>query len=331
VPVHNSAAHLEACLTAISTSDLSSAPFELIVVDDASTDECANIAAKFTDSIIHTGDSARGPAFARNRGAESAHGDIIAFVDSDVVLHPDVLRLMAERIEGNSLVAVFGSYDLNPSSKSTVSQFRNLLHHYAHLESAGRVATFWAGCGAVNATAFRKVGGFDENKYPRPQIEDVELGYRLAQVGAIELDPTIQCTHLKRWTVGSMLRTDFFDRAVPWVKLLLSRKAPSRGPSPSLGGRAILGTATSGMAVATAFLAIATTSWWIGAVAIALLLLNIAINARLYRFLFERGGMHLLAAGIPLHFLYQVESAAAIPVGIGSYLLESYSVRTSAL
>lgn len=320
VPVHNSAAHLEACLSAIVSSDLPNIEYELIVVDDASTDSSRDIASRYTQKIICTGDSPRGPAFARNRGCEIARGETIAFVDSDVVVHPDALQKMSKRLDDASLVAVFGSYDAQPASDGAASQYRNLLHHYAHHESAGTVATFWAGCGAVKAPAFRTAKGFDERKFPRPQIEDVELGYRLARLGSILLDPEIQCKHLKHWTVASMMRTDFRDRAVPWVKLLLSRESAKGASTPSLGMRAVMGTATAGATAAAAFLAIATLNVWALVATIAFVAVCLALNANFYRFLFERGGVRLLLVGIPLHLLYQIESAVAVPVGITSYL-----------
>ena len=70
---------------------------------------------------------------------------------------------------------------------------------------------------------------FDEVRYRKPQIEDVELGYRLRQRGKrIMLDPTIQGTHLKAWTFGGIIRTDLTQRGIPWVRLLLE-KAPGAG------------------------------------------------------------------------------------------------------
>ncbi len=62
------------------------------------------------------------------------------------------------------------------------------------------------------------------DRYPQPSIEDIELGGRLARQGRILLDPAIQGTHLKEWSLGSMVRTDFGRRGVPWVSLLVSRR-----------------------------------------------------------------------------------------------------------
>ena len=81
-----------------------------------------------------------------------------------------------------------------------VSQYRNLLHHFVHQEGNPEASTFWAGCGAVRRAAFDAVAGYDEARFRRPSIEDIELGYRLRRAGyRIRLDRDLQCTHLKRW------------------------------------------------------------------------------------------------------------------------------------
>jgi GT2 family glycosyltransferase len=168
-----------------------------------------------------------GPAAARNAGAARASADVLAFVDADVVVHADLFVRMREVFAADpGLTAVFGSYDDAPEAPGVVSGFRNLLHHHVHQSSRGPVETFWAGVGAIRREAFARAGGFDERRYPVSSIEDIELGMRLARNGArIELDPRLQGTHLKRWTLASMARTDFARRGVPWVRLLVQRRS----------------------------------------------------------------------------------------------------------
>src|SRR5205807_8681242 len=63
-------------------------------------------------------------------------------------------------------------------------------------------STFWAGLGAVRRDAFEAVGGFDAERYLVPSVEDIDLGARLATTGhRIELDPAVQGTHLKAWSL----------------------------------------------------------------------------------------------------------------------------------
>ena len=322
VPAHNASSTIRACLQALVGSDVDRRSWELIVVDDASTDSSEAVARELADTVISTGGKARGPAYARNRGAEAATGDILVFVDSDVVVHSDAVRRLRDRLADPSLAAVFGSYDDNPSDRSRISQYRNLLHHYVHHETAGKVPTFWAGCGAVRRSAFTAVNGFDEARYPRPQIEDIELGYRLSQAADILLDPEIQGTHFKRWTLGSMVRTDLLDRAIPWTRLLLGRGPASRTSTPSLGLRAVLGTAATGLAVASLAVAIVTRSFLPAAFALVFFAISIFLNAGFFIFLHRRGGLSLALAAVPLHFFYQMLSAIAVPIAFILHLMD---------
>ena len=96
-----------------------------------------------------------------------------------------------------------------------MSQYRNLLHHYVHQRGQIEASTFWGACGAIRRSVFEEVGGFDEERYPRC-IEDIELGYRLRRAGhRIVLDKNLQGTHLKKWTLWSVIRTDVCCRAMP--------------------------------------------------------------------------------------------------------------------
>src|SRR3954451_20411458 len=200
VPATDSPATLQRCIAAIRAAD--EPPEELIVVEHA---------------------PGPGPAAARNEGAARAANDVLVYVDSDVVVRPDAFaRIRAALAAEPELAAVFGSYDDEPEAPGTVSRFRNLLHHHVHHEGAGPASTFWAGLGAVRRDAFEEVGGFDAERYPHSSIEDVELGVRLSAAGhAIRLDPTIQGTHLKAWTLADLVRTDVRRRGVPWVALVL--------------------------------------------------------------------------------------------------------------
>src|SRR6476659_4577806 len=101
--------------------------WELIVVDDASTDATALIAAEFADAVVRLPDRPRGPAYARNRGVEVARGAIVVFVDADVVVHTDTLRRFTSVFKQEPDVsAVFGAFFTQPEAPQLVSQYRNL-------------------------------------------------------------------------------------------------------------------------------------------------------------------------------------------------------------
>src|SRR5262249_47747925 len=117
--------------------------------------------------------------------------------------------------------ACFGSYDDAPAAPNFLSQYKNLLHHYVHQHAHILASTFWTGCGAMRRVVFLGLGGFDEQTYRLPSIEDIDLGYRLRRRGGeIRLLKEMRCAHLKRWTARSMLRSDIFERGIPWTMLL---------------------------------------------------------------------------------------------------------------
>ncbi|MGO9468697.1 MAG: glycosyltransferase family 2 protein [Isosphaeraceae bacterium] len=219
VPVRNNPQELRLCLERLFASTYTS--YEVIVVDDASTDETAQVAADLGAKVLRLG-SRRGPAGARNRGAEMARGEYLFFLDSDVCVHPETLQELHDTfVRDPDLDAAFGSYDTQPTAENVLSAYKNLFHHFVHQDSDERATTFWSGCGAVRRSVFSKMGGFSA-RYERPSIEDIELGRRLHAAGhRIMLNKRMQVTHLKRWTLWSIIKTDVRDRGVPWTELML--------------------------------------------------------------------------------------------------------------
>ncbi len=251
---------------------------------------------------------------ARNLGASRATGNVLVFVDADVEVHPDAFtRIRATFDRDSRLTAVFGAYDDTPDDDGTVSAFRNLLHHQVHASGAGPADTFWTGLGAVRRTSFAAVGGFDELRYPNPSVEDIDLGQRLhARGGRITLDPTIQGTHLKVWTLGSMVTTDFLRRGIPWVAMQARRRQVSR--SLNCGWRHRVS------AVATAASVGALVMWW-PALLVAAVSALVWLNRRFYLLLAVRLGPPRAIAGVALHGLHHLVSIAAVPVGLAVALL----------
>jgi glycosyltransferase involved in cell wall biosynthesis len=292
VPATNGPPTLEACIDAIRAAD--DGPDEVIVVTDPTLE---------------------GPAAARNAGARKATGNVLVFVDADVVVHRDAFKRIRRAFAAEAgLTAVFGSYDVTPSAPGVVTVFRNLLHHYVHQSSGGPATTFWAGLGAVRREPFLEVGGFDE-RYRVPSIEDVELGMRLADGGAlIVLEPEVQGTHLKAWSLREMLYTDFIRRGVPWVRLLLERGSPSRALN--LGWRHRLSAASA----VAAPLGFATGHARFGTGAGAAF---VVLNGSFYALLFKRRGGAQAAVGIGLHVLHHLTAVASVPVGIAAHTLSS--------
>jgi GT2 family glycosyltransferase len=272
------------------------------------------------DLIAVTEPRGTGPGAARNAGAARTQADLLVFVDSDVLVHPDAfVRLRRAFAADPDLAAVFGSYDDAPEARGAVSGFRNLLHHHVHQSSPGVADTFWAGLGAVRREAFHAAGGFDEARYPHPSIEDIELGMRLIDAGArIELDPRLQGTHVKAWTLGETAWTDFARRGVPWVRLLFERR---RVPDHlNLGWRHRASAAASVLGLAA--LARRRPAGAAGAAA-----LLVALNRPFYGLLLQRRGPLEAATGVALHALHHAVGAAAVPAGLLAEALSAAGTR----
>ena len=258
------------------------------------------------------------PATLRNAGAIRARGDVVVFVDADIVVHDDALERLRTAFDADAeLVAAFGSYDDAPPG-GTVAMFRNLRHHPVPQSAAGPACTFWAGLGAVRREEFLAAGGIDDRRYPRPMLEDVELGLRLTDDGKrILLMPEVAGRHLKSWSLRQMVRTDVRDRGVPWTRLLLERR---RAPAVlNLGWRHRL----SALCIA-ALPVLAVLGLVAGVVACAALF--VALNARFYALLVRRMGAVRGLAGIALHALHHALALAALGIGVLAHVRRSHAL-----
>jgi len=305
VPVFNGRRFLAKCLDASQGSSFRR--FEVIVVDDASTDESAAIARTRGAHVVSLPVQS-GPGAARNVGVRAARGPILFFVDADVVIRPDAMARVVAGLEARpEVAAVFGSYDDSPAEPHFVSQYKNLYHHFTHQQGSEDAATFWAGCGAIRREVFLASGGFDQARYPRPSIEDIELGYRLRRMGhRILLDKQLQGKHLKHWTLASMLRADIVHRAIPWSRLILTsggivNDLNLKRSERLCAGLVLLALALLPLALYLPAAAVAGLAS-IGAV--------VGLNHKLYRFWLDRRGLWFGVRALPLHCLYYVYSAA---------------------
>jgi GT2 family glycosyltransferase len=300
IPVWNGAATLAECLAALRPG--LAAGDELVVVDDGSTDASAAIAEAAGARVVRQPANG-GQAAARNAGVRATRADVLLFVDADVVVAPDVVGRVRDAFATRpAMAALFGSYDDRPRAGGVVSPYRNLLHHYVHQRGATEAFTFWAGCGAVRRAAFQEVGGFDERPWRRA-IEDIELGYRLRAAGRrIVLDPTLLCTHLKRWTLRSMLWTDVMARALPWTRLMIETPGAGSDLNLTLAQRLSVALVGGGLGLAVLALAWPVLLW----PALAALAAVVVLNRDLYGYLAARRGLGFALASIPLHLLYFV-------------------------
>jgi glycosyltransferase involved in cell wall biosynthesis len=174
IPVWNRAS--EVCHAIDSALAQTLPPFEVIVVDDGSTDETLEVLARYRDRIRALRQDNQGVAAARNAGIAVARGDLLAFLDSDDVWLPRKLELQAARIEadpGLGLVHCGGDFEgtgvnLNGMEGSVASEILRLDRSVILAHGSGVM---------VPRRVAEEVGGFDA----RMRVsEDWDFCYRVA-------------------------------------------------------------------------------------------------------------------------------------------------------
>jgi glycosyltransferase involved in cell wall biosynthesis len=316
VSTRNSKSTLRQVLAAIRVSEQTRDSYELIVVDDASSDGSVAIAARYADTVVKLTGHPAGPAYARNRGVELARGAVVAFVDGDVVVRPDTLpRLLAVLRERPEIDAVSASRDESAGAPNFISQYWNLLLSFGEQRHSGRCAQFAPGCGVVRRDAFLSAGMYDEWRFDTASMESIELGERLLGAGhGVILSSELTVTHLKRWNFGSVCqevwhRSRVLARSLGYFRM--SAAAPGevvftlcRTLIPAV---ALLGT----LLLAAAFVPAPHPSAKFGVALAAMLLTNLPVH----RFYAGARGFWFAILAAPLHVFVQIVAAMALCTG----------------
>lgn len=305
MPAYQAEAHLPKVLPPLQALQAAGQVLEILLVDDGSPDGTAALARAMGARVLASGGRGRGPAAARNVAAAEARGELLWFVDSDVVVHEGACERLRLALGEGGWDGVFGSYCDTPPDPGFFSQYKNLLHHHQHQTSGGPSSSFWAGCGAIRRSAFLAVGGFDAQRFGPPSIEDIELGHRLHRAGyRMLLDPQMRCSHLKRWPLRQMVTVDIRRRALPWSRLILAGEAPADelNVRPSEKRAALLAGA---LLLSLPLALLPGGSLW---PSLGLAGLAWAVNARFAAFLARRRGPAFAAAALAFHQVVYVYS-----------------------
>ncbi len=222
IPTYNSAGTLEKLLSSFGDSDFSD--HEVIVVDDGSNDETARLLKRFPVRALKTPNNG-GPSLARNVGARAARGDILLFLDSDVVLRADTLeevRRFFENHPGRSVMV--GIYDSTPANRGVWPLYKALQcrSYRRGFPAVRRVSLLWAAVAAFRKDVYLRSGGFD-TRFDRPSMEDLELGRRISKNHPIYLNRNVVVRHHFPATLRRNA-ADHFHRGFLWVKLFFRYK-----------------------------------------------------------------------------------------------------------
>ncbi|HXS99678.1 MAG TPA: glycosyltransferase family 2 protein [Elusimicrobiota bacterium] len=190
IPVHNAARDAAALIDGVRATGLRG--YEIIVVDDGSSDGTSAACAAKEGVRVVTLAANGGPARARNVGAAAARGEVLIFLDADVVLPrgSDVLRGMVEVLDADpSVDFVVTISDARPVAPSAVAYNYSVYHAYymerllgGREEVRGRLMFFTTRLGAIRREKFRRAGGFYES-LRTVMNEDGEFGTRCWHLG----------------------------------------------------------------------------------------------------------------------------------------------------
>ena len=178
VPVLNAEADLPACLNALTRQ--SQPPFEIIVVDNGSTDRSREVAAQFPVRLVE--EARPGAASARNRGVEAARGEIIAFTDADCAAARTWLAALTAEFRAPEVTVVAGRMVPFPQQDSPIVTYSALIGQYSAEASLQHPRFPYAptACMALRKTVLNEVGGFDPDFLT---YEGPDLFYRLHRIG----------------------------------------------------------------------------------------------------------------------------------------------------
>lgn len=310
VPNYNYAATLGPCLQAVRAQTYPR--LEIIVADDCSTDDSVAVARANGATVVRTIRNG-GQAVTRNLGASRAAGEILFFVDSDLVLDRDAVANAVRLLQADPKVgAVCGVNDPEPLIPGRkVKEYRALQFHYWSIPK-GEMPVLFSAMFAIRARVFAELGPFD----PRLRwSEEFEYGQRMTSRYRIQMSTAVTGLHDPDPTVASMLRKLFHRGRARVPFYAQTRRFASgfeTGPRALGSVAALLGT------VGLALPVLLGPVWLI--VPGGLIAASLLADAGMYRFVAARRGLGFLAYYAGIHYLVNLTIATSVAAGVLQWL-----------
>ncbi|MDW5325322.1 glycosyltransferase family 2 protein [Plantactinospora sp. KLBMP9567] len=311
VPNYNYAESLDLCLRSI--LDQTYPNVEILMVDDCSTDQSVAVAEALGVRVVSTGRNG-GCGRARNIGAAHTSGELICYVDSDLVLAPDAVTNAVRLILGDRRIgAVCGIEDPEPLLHDTaVARYRGLQYHYWSISSEGDVSFLFPAVCMLRRHVFEEIGPFNPGLR---HTEEVDYGYRLSRRYRLVLTSLVRGRHDHDHELRGLLRK-LFHRGR--LRIPLYARARRFGQGFETAARAWGSLAAFG--VLPALVVPLLLGPWGLVVPAGLLAASLACDAGMYAFVRRRHGIPFLVFFAGLHFLVNVTITAGVATGAVQWL-----------
>jgi len=222
IPVYNAQESLEECLKSILSSSYQN--FEIIIVDDNSNDKSLEIIWKFKTKKIKVirNKKNKGAGFSRNRGIKESRGEVLLFIDSDVIVNKNSIAKMIEILKDKDISGVIGIYDKKPCYGNLFGRYKHYVDYFRDLKGKAEQDSFKTAFFAIKKKDLGKIR-FNE-KFRKASIEDIEFGRKLIKKGKhFVLAKNIKVRHMKKFGFVGFCKNQFF-RSGDIANVLLSRK-----------------------------------------------------------------------------------------------------------
>lgn len=326
IPNYNYEKTLPKCLEAVRNQTYKN--WEVIFVDDGSTDNSVAIATQFGCRVYRNPKNSGGPSAPRNLGIRMAHGEIVFFLDSDVALYPDAIEnTVAEFAKDPALGSVCGIYAKKPLFRdSLVEEYRVLQGYYWRISSVGYVTAGFFSLGAVKKSIFEEIGDFNENL---TNTEEVEFGYRLNQKYRLLLTEKVMGEHDDEDSLRKLMKK-IHERARQRIPFYFHSRKFMKGFETPLRG---LGMIFAGLALLS--LPFSFLYWPVSALFLGNILLFMLCDLGQYKFVLKEKGFFFLLFFVMVHWIVTLAAFAGFISGFLNYFLnpkfrQKYSYGESA-
>lgn len=309
IPNHNGEKTIGRCLEAACNSNYSN--FEVVVVDDCSTDNSIAIIAPYPSRLIRLSEHG-GASRARNAGAENSKGDVLFFIDADCLLQKDTLAKAASAYMKNGPeVIIGGTYTLLPYDQNFFSIFQSIFIHYSETKNIQNPDYIATHAMLIQAEVFKKSGGLNEEFMPI--LEDVEFSHRLKRMGyRLRMEPDIQVQHIFNFTLKKSFRNGI--RKTKYWSIYSIKNKDLLSDSGTSSQEFKFNVISCFVNLTLLFLSLRMNNWGVIVPALALYGINLYLNRNLVlAFLKTRGSYFAISAVLYYTFLYP------FAVGIGAF------------